>query len=131
MKKIFLLLFLFLLGCAPGTVKGVKENPAGIISFETDQTYEAAYRKASEFARTFETGFLGGANMVVHCDLYHDIKKGEISVALHNIFGDKTVYLVTEIEDRGQGKSFVTIFYSLSTWERHAIRMKVAILTKD
>ena len=128
MKAMPIIAMLFVLGCAPSTVGGLQKNPVGRFSFETSAKYEAVYRKATEYARRYETSFLGGAKMIVHSDLYIDIHQGRISIALHNIFGDRNVYLFALI--RGEtDRTKVDIYYGLSTWKRTAAAMKEAILS--
>lgn len=131
MKRLLfvLLVVVCMAGCAATTINGVRENHSGIISFVSNQSFEDAYRKACDFSKGFETSYVGGPHLVVRCNLYSDIKKGEISIGLFDIIDDnKTIYMVVDVETKEQDKSFASIYYSFSPWKRHALKIKEAIL---
>lgn len=115
------------MGCAPATIQGLKERHSGSYSFTVDENYQSVYRKILTKARAcYQTGMIT-AQMVVAGDLYNDIKKGDISVALHGGLGVDT-YLYTEIKAIDENKSNVDVYYALDTWKKAANAVKAWVL---
>lgn len=117
-KKIGVLVILavFFLGCAPATVQKLRENPTGQSSFETNENYQSVYRKIVTNARRCYQGGMITAQMVVQGDLYTDIKKGNVSIALHGGLGIST-YANVDIEAITEDKTKVIIYYGMGSWE--------------
>jgi hypothetical protein len=100
-------------------MQGVREKHSGEYTFKASEPYQAVYRTVLHQAREcFATGMIT-AQMVVDGDLYTDIKSGNVSVALHGGAGVDT-YLVIDIKESTSTSSSVTVYNSLSTWERPA-----------
>lgn len=118
-KTVALALICLLTACAPATMQGVREKHSGEYSFTANESYQAVYRTVLHQARDcFATGMIT-AQVIVDGDLYTDIKSGNISVALHGGAGVDT-YLVIDIKESTPTSSKVTVYNSLSTWERSA-----------
>lgn len=109
-----------LAGCAPPTLQGLRENPAGTTRFEVGQNYQQVYRTVIANARKCYQGSAGPmAQNVVTGDLYTDIRSGEISVALHGAAGVDT-YLGIDIKALADDRTEVRTYYRPSTWASSA-----------
>lgn len=117
MKKNLTTLFIVLLvsGCAPATIDGLRKDHANQISFHVNENYQPIYRKVLSMARQcYQTGMIT-AQLVVQGDLYHDIKSGSVTVALHGGFGVET-HLVVDIDAIDEGASKITVYNALPSW---------------
>lgn len=114
-------------GCAPATVKGLRENHAGTIVFDADQNYQAVYRTVLESARRCHQTGLITAQMVVDGDLYTDIEEGTVSVALHGGFGVDT-HLAIDIKAVDKLRTSVTVYHALGTWRKAASTVQEWVL---
>ena len=120
MKKLLLVFILVLsIGCAPATIQGLRDNPAGKLIFEVDQNYQKVYRIILNKARNQWQAGMITAQRVVQGDLYTDIESGNITVALHWVFGIDT-YLTIDIKALPDTRTKVSTYYSLSTWKSGA-----------
>lgn len=117
MKKILTIfaLVIALLGCAPATLDGVRKMGADrSYTFTAPQNYQQVYRTVLDQARKcYQTGMIT-AQMVVQGDLYHDIKSGTVSVALHGGLGVDT-YQVIDISEAGENNTKIVGHYSLGS----------------
>ena len=106
-----------LAGCAPATIEGVRQAPAGHETLVLDQPYQQVYRTVVTNARRcYQTGMVT-AQMVVTGDLYTDTQTGQVTVALHGGLGVDT-YMGVDIKALDDKRSQVDTFVSLSTWTR-------------
>jgi len=116
-----------LAGCAPATLQGLREKPAGSSTFEAPQNYQRAYRTIITNARKcYQTGMIT-AQMVVTGDLYNDTKTGEVTVALHGGLGVDT-YLGIDIKALTEETTQVKTFHALSSWKDGATLVKQWVL---
>jgi hypothetical protein len=130
MKKLLLVTLIFLLtACASQTAQQVIDKHALVIIFETPQHYETVYRKACIEAMKHELGFLMGGRISVKTNLYPDIKQGHISIARYHV--DRSFYIVIRIDGSDSAATWITMYLSLTTWERTALQIKEAILKQE
>lgn len=117
-----------LAGCAPTTAAGVRAlGPERAYVFEAPENYQAVYRKVLERSRTcFQVGALT-AQMVVQGDLYHDIRSGTITVALHGGLGIDT-YQVIDITAIDAASTKVVGHFALGQIERSGAILKEWVL---
>lgn len=111
-----------LAGCAPNTVKGVKDSAAGTVKFHTAQNYQKTYKTILDQARECYSGalLLGGTR--VDGDLFSELRRGEVAVAAEGLAG-QNVYLVAEVSAAGDGAD-VTIWHAMSTHRGAAQAMR-------
>ncbi|HCP77734.1 MAG: hypothetical protein CML16_11130 [Pusillimonas sp.] len=130
MQKIFITAFfsIALTGCAPATLDGVRQmGPERSTTFTADQNYQHVYRKILRQARAcHQTGMIT-AQMVVQGDLYHDIKSGTVSVALHGGLGVDT-YQVIDVVAVDGSKTKVTGHYSLGSVQEQGELLRAWVL---
>ncbi len=109
-----MLIFFLLFGCAPATVQGLRENPAGSITFEAPENYQSVYRKIMTPARDCwqQGASLLTADMDVHGELYSDIRKGSISITARGGAGAQT-YMAIDIVALADNKTRITTYYAL------------------
>jgi hypothetical protein len=123
MMKILLLACLLLapvLGCAPTTAQGLRNNHAGIVSFEVDENYQSVYRKIITRARNCYQGVgLLGMNNTVQGDLYPDLQSGTISCAHHNPMYGINTFIVIDIRVN-QSKTKIVYYCFNSAWCKNA-----------
>lgn len=106
---------LLIVACAPATIEGLKKNHANSYSFDVNENYQPVYREILSTARKcYQTGMVT-AQMMVQGDLYHDIKSGNVTVALHGGFGVDT-HMTIDISALNNEKTKVVVFNALSTW---------------
>lgn len=117
-----------LAGCAPTTAAGVRAlGPERAYVFEAPENYQAVYRKVLERSRTcFQVGALT-AQMVVQGDLYHDIRSGTITVALHGGLGIDT-YRVVDITAHDDARTKVVGHFVRDPVERSGAILKEWVL---
>lgn len=116
---LFASIFYLFFGCAPSTVQGLRDDPAGKISFEVDQNYQDVYRKILTPARDcYQTGLIT-AQQVVQGDLFTDTRRGNVTVAMHGGAGVAT-YLTIDIAALSDMKTKVTAYYAFQNSERNA-----------
>lgn len=102
MKKITLILLLFVTGCGPATIQGLRDNPAGVVAFEVDQPYQTVYRRIVTRAREkFQTRYVP-----VSGDLFIDSQEANVVV-----FFEWPV-LVIDIKAISASRTKVTTFYA-------------------
>ena len=120
MKTIFVILIaLSSVACAPATVEGLRKDHANSYAFEIEENYQPIYRKILSAARKcYQTGMIT-AQMVVQGDLYHDIKSGNVTVALHGGFGVDT-HMTVDISALNDEKTRIVVFNAVSTWNSAA-----------
>lgn len=117
------ILFIAFVGCAPATVQGLRESHADRYEFIADENYQSVYRKVLYQARKcYQTGLIT-AQMVVQGDLFHDLKSGNVSVALHGGLGVDT-YLTVDVYGLDEKTSRVVVYYALATWRSAARAVK-------
>lgn len=110
-------------GCAPATISKLRENPGSVYEFKVAQNYQPAYRTVTENARAcWQTGLIT-AQMVVQSDLFTDIRKGQVSVALHGGLGVNT-YLAVDIDAISDTESMVRIYAYNGPWARYSERVR-------
>ena len=103
-------LCLVVTGCAP-TSQALRENPKNSYEFLAEENYQSVYRKILPVARKCYQGGLITAQMVVQDELYHDIKSGSVSVALHGAFGVET-YLTIDVLGLNNSRTKISVFTS-------------------
>ena len=108
-------------GCATSTVAELREKgPENRFEFVAAENYQPVYRKILEQTRKCHEGGVITSQMVVHGDLYHDIKRGTITVAFHPGLGGVATHQVIDvaaIDDRQTkvvGHYFIGPFGSLA-----------------
>ena len=116
---VLLALSFALAGCAPATLQGLREKPAGQASFEVRQNYQRVYRTVINNARRcWQTGMVT-AQVVVQGDLYTDIRTAEITVALHGAVGVDT-HLGIDIKAIEEDRTEIRVYYAMSGGARSA-----------
>lgn len=118
-------------GCAPSTATGVREmGPARQYKFEAAENYQPVYRKVLAQARKcYQTGMVT-AQMVVQGDLFHDIKSGVVTVALHGGLGVDT-YQVIDINAVDENRTQIIAYYSLGPVEKYGGILKAWVLNNS
>lgn len=87
----------FLSACAPMSVQGIREA-GNIESFTVAENYQAAYRLlVEEMRRCMQYGMIT-ASVVVHGEVYTDIKKAVITPTMHGGFGAMPLFVVDIVE---------------------------------
>ena len=110
---------LSVVACAPATIEGLRDDHASSYTFEIDENYQPVYRKILSTARKcYQTGMIT-AQMVVQGDLYHDIRMGNVTVALHGGFGVDT-HMTIDISALDDERTQVVVFNAISTWDSAA-----------
>src|SRR5690606_22264719 len=87
------------------------------------ENYQQVYRTILDQARKCHQGGMITAQTVVQGDLYHDIKSGTVSVALHGGFGVDT-YQVIDIKSISENESKVLAYYSLGSVQKQGDLLK-------
>lgn len=109
---------LSVVACAPATIEELRNDHASSYTFEIDENYQSVYRKVLSTARKcYQTGMIGG-QMVVQGDLYHDIRTGNVTVALHG-FGVDT-HMTIDISALDDERTKIVVFNAFSTWDSAA-----------
>lgn len=125
LKYLFVLVLsiLSISGCAPNSSRELKTGYAQHYQFETDKNYQQVYRTIKNKATDCyaESGI--GGQIVVQGDLYADIKKGEVVVALHGGFGIDT-HLAVDLAASENETTLVDVYNALSTWNDMADAVK-------
>ena len=112
-------LALAIVACAPATIEGLRNNHANRYTFQVNENYQPVYRKILSAARKcYQTGLIT-AQMVVQGDLYHDIRKGNVTVALHGGLGVDT-HMAIDISSLDHEKTEIVVFNAISTWNSAA-----------
>lgn len=102
-------------------------GPSRMVEFVAPENYQPVYRKALDQARKcWQTGMIT-AQMVVQGDLYHDIKSGTITVALHAGYGVDT-YQVIDISAIDEHSTKVVGHYSIGPVNQYADILKQWVL---
>lgn len=97
-----------LAGCAPATMRELRQKPGSEVSFQTMQNYQAVYRTVLSNARRCHQFGMITAQWVVQGDLYTDTQAGEVTVALHGGLGVST-YLGVDIKAIGSHMTEVRV----------------------
>jgi hypothetical protein len=129
LKSLPLIFLCLLASCAPGTVNSIKQSPFGTIEFETDQGYQAVYRKAVAHIRNNHRSFLYG-QLKLNSDIYTDIEQGVITIEAHDIL-HRSIFLHSTILSEKPNKSKISIYYGTDWWGDNAASLKAAILKID
>jgi hypothetical protein len=103
-------------GCAPSTVQGLRENHSGRTEFEVQQNYQPVYRTILEQSRTCRQGFHGFVPTYVQGDLYHDTRRGNISVAQHNAIYGILTWLAIDVSALDDNTTRVVAYYTNDHW---------------
>ncbi|NYT38860.1 hypothetical protein ERD78_18910 [Allopusillimonas soli] len=116
MRALVIVAALVLLGgCAPATLDGVRNlGPESAYTFTAPENYQAVYRTVLKQSRKCHESGLITAQIVVHGDLYQDIKAGTVSVELHGGLG-VDVYQVIDIKAVDDDSSRVLAHYSVGS----------------
>ncbi len=118
MKRLALCIFILLslVGCAPATFEGLKQDYSGTDKFTVEKNYQEVYRIAQGKVREcYQAGGLFGGGIFVQSDLYTDIKKGNIVVYSPQALGTQT-YAGIDITAIDDTKTQVDVYYALATW---------------
>ncbi len=122
--------FVLLVGCAPNSVRELRNNYTTQSIFTVDQNYQQVYRTVLNQTREcHETGMIT-AQMVVKGDLYHDIKEGNVSVSLIGGFGVDT-HLAIDIKALDDASSKVIVFNALQSWDKAGKAVKDWVLNNS
>jgi hypothetical protein len=122
-----ILVLLAVVGCAPATTQGLRENHAGKYEFIANEQYEAVYRKVLYQARKCHQPGVIAAQMLAQGDLFHDIKTGNVTVAMHAAYGVDTL-LTVDISALDDKTTNVVVYNALSTWENSARAVREWVL---
>ena len=113
----FFCILSLLLGCAPSTVQGLREDHSGKISFEVSQNYQPVYRAILEQSRNcWQGSSIFTAPGTVQGDLYHDIRRGNISVAQHNAIYGILTWLAIDVSALDDNTTRVETYYTNDHW---------------
>jgi len=110
---------LFIVACAPATIEGLRKNHANSYTFEVNENYQPVYRKILSVARKCYQGGMLTAQMMVQGDLYHDIKSGNVTIALHGGLGVDT-HITIDVSALKKEKTKIVVFNAISTWNSAA-----------
>lgn len=124
-SSFFLLISAFALaGCSSSETiidEPVKESTLKY-DFVVEQNYQAVYRKILKQGRDcIKPGLT--AQMVVHGELFNDIKAADITVVLYGIFSQYP-HLQINIEAIGTGKTKISVSNKLHRWNTYAKAVK-------
>lgn len=100
------------------------------VSFIAPENYQAIYRRIIEMERKCWQSGLITAQMVVSGDLFHDIKTGTITTALHGGLGVDT-YRVTDIVSIDENNTKITGFYAVGPAAQYGQILKEWVLNKS
>ena len=115
--SLFAFLLLLSLGCAPATVQGLRENHSGKMVFEVNQNYQPVYRIILEQSRNcWQGSSVLSAPGTVQGDLYHDTRRGNISVAQHNPIYGILIWMAVDISAVGDNTTRVEAYYTNNHW---------------
>ena len=96
-------------------------------TFEVSENYQPVYRKVlAQTRKCYQTGMIT-AQMVIQGDLFHDIKSGVITVALHGGLGVDT-YQVIDITAINEKLTKVVAHYSIGPVEKYGGILKTWVL---
>lgn len=116
-----------LAGCAPISPQALRQEAGGRVEFVAQVSYQEAYRRAiSQMRRCYQGGGVIVAPTVVQGDLYTDIQRGEISIAIMGIAGAMNT-VVVDIDAAGDSSSKVTTYYWIATWAQVADAVRLWI----
>ena len=104
-------------GCAPESVKQLKERHAGKETFEIDKNYQEVYRNILEGARERDPG------LDVNGDLYTDIRAGNVTIKVSPP-SPIAVFQTIDIEALSEAKTKVTVYYAFGTWKNSPKQVK-------
>lgn len=104
MRQLYALVGAMALG---GCVTTAKDDPSRTMSFTVARNYQAVYRDMRDFAKSCYEGGLITAHTAVDAQLYTDIQRGDISLAMIGALG-KVPYWTSSIAASGQ-QSTVTV----------------------
>lgn len=112
-----------LTACAPATLTKLKEESTHVVEFRVAQNYQPVYRTVTENARAcWQLGMIT-AQMVVQSDLFTDIRKGQVTVALHGGLGVST-YLGVDIDAISETESLVRVYANDGSWATRGERVR-------
>ena len=116
MKKslISISFLVFMAGCGPATIQGLRDNPAGVVTFEVDSNYQVVYRKVITQARSRHQGQL----MFVNGDCFLD--QPEANIIVHY----SAVYLGIDIKAISDNRTKVTTYYAFNAWKNAALEVQ-------
>ena len=101
-------------GCAPSTIQGLRDSPAGVLMFEVNENYQSVYRKIITPARDCwqQGASLLTAQTDVQGELYSDIRKGNVTVTMRGPAGAHT-FLTIDVAALLDSKTKITTYYAL------------------
>ena len=102
-------------GCAPATIQGLRDNHGGRYEFIANENYQSVYRKVLYQARNCHQAGGIGAQWVVQGDLFHDLKSGNVTFALHGVLSVSTI-LTVDVSALDDKTTNVIVYYVYSTW---------------
>jgi len=106
-----------LTGCAAGTVKDLKSDPANSIRVQIDQNYQRVYKNLLErMQECMGEGWVGvfAQNHIRHA-MYSELQEANISFVMSNL-GYQNHYLHVDIKALEQEKTKLEAFVYFSTW---------------
>lgn len=115
----FVLLAIALSGCAPRTIQGLKEKPAGTIEFHVDEEYQCTYRAIFHKCRDkYERSMIGITTSHVDVDgeLYADLKEGSIII---KYLSPQGYFVIIDVKALSDTRTHVTAYYVSSGWKEN------------
>lgn len=115
-------------GCAPTTAGGVRAlGSQREFSFVSSENYQTVYRKVlTQERKCWESGLIT-AEMVVHGDLYTDIKQGVVTVELHSGMGID-IYQVVDISSTKDQETSISAHYTFGSVQQYGGILKQWVL---
>jgi len=103
----WLVIALWLIGCAGTTPRQLLDNPAGTIDFMVDRNYEDVYRDVVNHARN---KYSSGSFHQVESDLFPAARKGQVAIGLRAVMPLTFLYIdITALSDTA---THVTVYYA-------------------
>jgi len=97
-------------GCGPATIQGLRDNPAGVVTFEVDSNYQAVYHKVITQARERHQ---------VRGDWFINPPEANVSVS-----SSTGVYLTIDIKAISDNRTKVTTYYAYHAWKNAALEVQ-------
>ncbi len=111
-----LVLVLSLVGCAPATVQGVRDDASGRAEIDVELNYQEVYRRIITPARAcFQGSGLLGPQFIVQGDVFTDVPKAEIAFVIAGTFSS-THPAVIDIAGFGPSRTRIVSHYWSRGW---------------
>lgn len=107
MQKLSALLLAILAGCAPMTASSLRDQGARQ-TFEVAGDYQSNYRILLDEMRRCMQGGMVTASVIVHGELYSDVRQGVITPTMHGGLGAE-VLLIVDVSGDASASTRVTV----------------------